>query len=128
MQNRYNILAEGEDKIDDDYYQKHQHQQVKSAEAEDVEKREPTYDIEEMSCTEITKVIDLYNDRNTNTTKEYKQCKEMTKEYNSLICKYKRVERYMIDQETQIEEIRNNNYYITLINYLEMSGRKAQIK
>ena len=33
----------------------------------------------------------------------------------------------MIDQETQIEEIRNNNYCIILMNYLEVNKQKAQM-
>ena len=76
----------------------------------------------------MNKVIDQYNNRNTNTTEECKKCKETTEEYDSLICEYKRVEQYMINQETQIEEIRNNNYHIILMNYLEVNERKAQRK
>ena len=45
----------------------------------------------------------------------------MTEKYDSLICEYKRVERYMIDQETQID------YHIILMNYSEVNERKAQI-
>ena len=51
----------------------------------------------------------------------------MTEEYDSLVCEYKRVKQYMIDQETQIEEIRNNNYCIILMNYLEVNKQKAQM-
>ena len=126
-QNRYDILSDGEEEIDDDHHQKHQHLQVKSFEAEDVEKLVPTYDAEEMSCEEISNIIKQYNDKNTTTTKECPQCEDTTEAYDSLVCEYKRVEQYMIDQITQIEDIRNEKHCITLMNYLEMNERKAQM-
>ena len=100
---------------------------MKSFEAEDVKKQAPTHDAEEMSCEEISNIINQYNDKNTTTTKECPQCEDTTEAYDSLVCEYKKVERCMIDQVTQIENIGNENHCITLINYLEMNKRRAQM-
>ena len=79
----------------------------KSFEVEDTEKWETNYDMEEMSCKEITTVIDQYNDMKTCNIKECKEYEEAKETYNSLVCEYKRLEVYIIDWEAQVEEIEN---------------------
>ena len=67
---------------------------MKCFEAEDIEKRETNYDVEEMSHKEITKVIDQYNDKKTCSSKE---CEKTAEAHDSLACEYKRLEKSIID-------------------------------
>ena len=79
------------------------------------------FDVEQMSVEEMEEIL-------TKTKEECKQCEEMTEAYEGLVCEYKRVEQYAMEQESQTEELENTNHCILLMYYLQENERKAQMK